>query len=431
MTTSTSTPRHLHITRDGLLADLDTALNNQCNKPELVALVIVDVREFRELNRSFGLQCGDAILAAISSRLNHIGSSSEPFYCHYLGDDEFGFVLPRLKSPGFAVLFAEQLNVLFKDVFEWNRHTFKITVNCGLAYNYDKHHDSAKLLFDTETALVEAKKLNQPYLMLDKNKQQARDQLKWELLNELHEAIEQDELTLFFQPKLSLHDNSTQTCEALVRWPSGERGLIAPDITIPLIEHLGSELDLIKWLVNSSLKQLDKAQQATLDGISINIPASSVTSKELYNVVAEALQRWGTEGRQLTLEITEDVLIKDKELAFDYLSKLRELGVRISIDDFGTGYSSLAYFKHIPADELKIDRSFIQNMLHSDADAKIVRLIIELAHMFELDVVAEGIEDNDTLALLKQLGCDFAQGFVISKPLPLDGYLDWLAQREA
>jgi len=130
----------------------------------------------------------------------------------------------------------------------------------------------------------------------------------------------------------------------------------------------------------------------------------------------------------LTLEITEDVLIKDKELAFDYLSKVRETGVRISIDDFGTGYSSLAYFKHIPADELKIDQFFVHNMLSNEGDRNIVKLIIDLAHAFNLEVVAEGVENNETLDLLKSMGCDYAQGYLISRPIPYNDYLLWLKE---
>ena len=134
------------------------------------------------------------------------------------------------------------------------------------------------------------------------------------------------------------------------------------------------------------------------------------------------------QSRTGSLEITEDVLIKDKELAFDYLSKVRETGVRISIDDFGTGYSSLAYFKHIPADELKIDRFFVKNMLDNEGDRNIVKLIIDLAHTFNLDVVAEGVENNETLDLLKSMGCDYAQGYLISRPIPYADYLIWLKE---
>ena len=397
----------------------------------LTALAIIDVRDFHELNRSFGSACGDAILLAIHERLKQL--SDKTFAVHYLGNDEFAVLLPQLKSPDLAVICAEQILALFKGVFEWQNHSLKITVNIGIAYNYEHHIDANKLLLDTELALKHAKTSNQAYTMLGKNEQQSSDQLKWELLNNLHVAMQEDELELYYQPKLCInpsHKNqhSANNAEALIRWPTVDHGLISPDITIPLIEHLGSELDLISWLVNTALKHLSEMDEHYKGGVSVNIPANSVTSKTLYSLVAQALTQWHVEPNRLTLEITEDVLIKDKELAFDYLSKVRETGVRISIDDFGTGYSSLAYFKHIPADELKIDRFFVKNMLDNKGDRNIVKLIIDLAHTFNLEVVAEGVENNETLDLLRSMGCDYAQGYLISRPIPYNDYLSWLKE---
>ena len=414
------------------LGSSDIDIESESDTAEcLTALAIIDVRDFHELNRSFGSACGDAILLAIHERLKQL--SDKTFAVHYLGNDEFAVLLPQLKSPDLAVICAEQILALFKGVFEWQNHSLKITVNIGIAYNYEHHIDANKLLLDTELALKHAKTSNQAYTMLGKNEQQSSDQLKWELLNNLHVAMQEDELELYYQPKLCInpsHKNqhSANNAEALIRWPTVDHGLISPDITIPLIEHLGSELDLISWLVNTALKHLSEMDEHYKGGVSVNIPANSVTSKTLYSLVAQALTQWHVEPNRLTLEITEDVLIKDKELAFDYLSKVRETGVRISIDDFGTGYSSLAYFKHIPADELKIDRFFVKNMLDNEGDRNIVKLIIDLAHTFNLEVVAEGVENNETLDLLRSMGCDYAQGYLISRPIPYNDYLSWLKE---
>ncbi len=414
--------------RKEALAALDAALNCDDDR-QLTALLILDVRDFREFNYSFGETCGDAILQAISRRLGNIDEAG--FQSFYLGNDEFAAVVPEIKSPGFAVLFAEKVLALFREVFEWQNHTLKITVNCGIAYNYEAHCDSTKLLYDAELALAQAKSLNQPYQMLGKQDQQQSDQLKWELLNSLHQALQDDELELYYQPKLPLKVAANNTfihsAEALVRWQNKTHGLMSPAITLPLIEHLGSETELIRWLVNTALKKL--AEESKLQNISVNVPANTITTPQLEEILVEALRLWPLENKQLTLEITEDLFIRDKERAFDCLSKIREHGVRIAIDDFGTGYSSLAYFKHIPADELKVDQAFTRNMLHSKDDCNIVKLIIELAHMFKLEVVAEGVEDEATLSLLKTLGCDYAQGFHISRPLPWQDYQAWLARR--
>ncbi|MGB5325026.1 MAG: GGDEF domain-containing phosphodiesterase [Pseudomonadales bacterium] len=406
-----------------------------------VGLVLLDIREFRELNRSFGEDCGNAVLQEIDRRLAALPQPA--FTRFYLGNDEFAVVLQDLKSPGFAVLGVEQLIDEFKRVFDWNHHTLKITVNCGLAYNYDAHQDPLKLLYDAETALQRAKQQNQPYQLLGKNEQAEVDQLKWQLLNDLHTAMRDDNLTLYYQPKVPLRASGENdktgvvnagglSAEALIRWETAEHGIIAPHTTLPLIEHLGSEVELIRWLVNTALKKISELQASgNTVSLSVNVPPASVSTRELYAILREAFSLWKVPPALLTLEITEDALIRDKEEAFNHLSKLRALGVRIAIDDFGTGYSSLAYFKHLPADELKIDRAFIAGLLDDTASRSIVKLVIELAHSLGLSVVAEGVEDQRTMDRLAEMDCDYAQGFFIAKPMPAEQFRVWLDQHSA
>jgi len=178
-------------------------------------------------------------------------------------------------------------------------------------------------------------------------------------------------------------------------------------------------------IADQNLKTKNIDQFAT--AISINIPPSIETIEALDPIVANVLSIWQIEPQRLTLEITEDILIREKQKVFDQLCLVRERGVKISIDDFGTGFSSLAYFKHIPADELKIDQSFIRNMLNDETDRKIVKLIIDIAHAFGLSVLAEGVEDMATVQALRDMGCDYAQGFYFSKAIPHSDYLDWLS----
>jgi len=423
--------------RDQMLAALKAAMHHNSNKDEqpvtefFAGLMIIDIRDFRELNRSFGDTVGDEILQAISLRLQTL--PEDRFKAFYLGADEFGIVLPALTRSGLTILCAEQVLALFRDIFEADNHTLKITVNCGLAYNFGAHENPLTLLYDAEDALHQAKKANQPYQLLGTQHQPEGDKQKWLLLNDLHNAMQDDELSLYYQPKISLNgDVSTNCAEALIRWESEAHGLLAPNITLPLIEHLGSEIDLIRWLLNTALKQLTQSENncSSFFNVSINIPAATVTSKALFELVGEALTIWDVDPERLTLEITEDILIKDKELAFDYLSKVRDTGVKIAIDDFGTGYSSLAYFKHLPADEIKIDQLFVRNMLKDEADHNLVKWIIELAHAFNLNAVAEGVEDKNTLEMLKHMGCNYAQGYYISRPMPYQQYLEWLSQKQ-
>lgn len=427
----------LDIRRKALLKYLTDAQVANKKAEERTCLIIIDIRDFRELNHSFGERCGDAILQAIYKRLLNIcGEGSRVFY---LGNDEFGIAISTLQSAGLVVLNADAVLALFKQIFEWENHTLKITVNCGIAYNYEGHEDANQLLYDAELALKQAKFQNQPYQILGKKDRSQSDQLKWELLGSLHHAMNDGELSLYYQPKMPLPRETEQKeveqekfdhrqlragAEALIRWQNKTHGLISPATTLPLIEHLGSELELVRWLINTALKNLSEQNDAR--SVGINIPPTSITTTELYKLVKEALNLWPVNPQQLTLEITEDVLIQDKELAFDCLSKVRKLGVRIAIDDFGTGYSSLAYFKHIPADELKIDQTFIKRIKENIDDRKIVKLVIELAHSFDLEVVAEGVEDNETIKLLTDMGCDYVQGFAIAKPLPYKEYLQWI-----
>lgn len=421
--------------RQQLIKILDKELSITDERLHCV-LATIDVRDFRELNHSFGIECGDLVLQEIDTRLKQLKTDRSAHF--YLGNDEFAMLISDVESPGVAIVFIENILLLFKKTFDFQHHNLKITINCGVAHNFSQHSDTNQIIFDSELALKQAKASNQPYIWLEKEEQQRSNRSKWRLLNSLHKAIEDDQLSLYYQPKVPLaprHSRSKNHCgaEALIRWETLEHGVIAPKITLPLIEHLGSEIELIEWLVTSGLKYLqeldqEKAQSTInlIPTVSINIPPSLETTRVLPQIVSEALSLWSISPERLTLEITEDILIRDKEKAFDHLSKIRELGVRISIDDFGTGYSSLAYFKHIPADELKIDQSFITNMISNEADKTIVRLIIDIAHAFDLTVVAEGVEDKATADLLLEMGCDYAQGFLYSKPIPKKDYISWL-----
>jgi len=186
-------------------------------------------------------------------------------------------------------------------------------------------------------------------------------------------------------------------------------------------------LDLTKFVINFALRQLTKwPQQYGEMGVAVNIPANIIHHQMMHDIIADAISIWGINPACLTLEITESAVIVDQESSFRNLQSLRDTGVRISIDDFGTGYSSLQYFKHIPADELKIDKSFVMPMAYDTDNLNIINLIIQLAHSFNIQVVAEGVEDEKSLQLLEKLGCDYAQGYHILRPVPNDDFVAWL-----
>jgi EAL domain-containing protein (putative c-di-GMP-specific phosphodiesterase class I) len=248
------------------------------------------------------------------------------------------------------------------------------------------------------------------------------------LVADLRHAIDRDELVLYYQPQVDVPTGELVAVEALMRWPHPERGLLAPDEFIPLAEQTQLIRPLTRWAIGAALRQAMTWQAAGIAvPISVNLSAHDVQDPRLPQVVAELLSLYGAPPQRLRLEITESSLLADPERAQENLAALRALGVRIAIDDFGTGYSSLSYLQRLPIDELKIDKSFVKCMA-TDAGARaIVRAVIDMANDLGLEVVAEGVEDRSTWQVLAALGCDVAQGYYFSRPLPADALADWIA----
>jgi len=219
--------------------------------------------------------------------------------------------------------------------------------------------------------------------------------------------------------------------EALMVWPHRSRGMVSPSQFIPIAEKTGQIRPMTMWALNTALRHASNWNFPGRIAVSVNVPAEMVGRDDLPDMVENALHLWGDPRVQLVLEITERSLVTDPDRSFRILSRIRELGARISIDDFGTGYSCLAYFKHIPADELKIDRSFVQGMTTDPANADIAALIIDLAHRFGLSVVAEGVEDAETFEMLRQRGCDVVQGHLFAKAMRMETFSQWLQQATA
>jgi EAL domain-containing protein (putative c-di-GMP-specific phosphodiesterase class I) len=249
---------------------------------------------------------------------------------------------------------------------------------------------------------------------------------------ELGAAIENKALELHYQPKVSASTGQFVGAEALLRWTNAKGESVPPDVFIPVAVDIGMMKPLTRFLLTTALRQA--AEWPDTDkrrNISVNLEAQSVKDSDITDVISSSLSIWGDDNCDLTLEITEGALVEDSPSNFQCLNKIRSMGVGISIDDFGTGYSSLSYFKNIPATELKIDKSFVSNMLKSDQDRYLVEAIIWLAHRFGLKVVAEGVERDEELKLLVELECDTIQGYLFSKPLPHEEFCRWLASNQS
>jgi EAL domain-containing protein (putative c-di-GMP-specific phosphodiesterase class I) len=237
---------------------------------------------------------------------------------------------------------------------------------------------------------------------------------------------------LHYQPKVAVDGGSVTGVEALVRWRHPERGLLAPDLFVPLAERTGLVGELTRWVLDAALRQWRDWHERGMEvPVAINLAAANVVDVGLPEAVARLLARHGVPGRQLECEISEHTVMADPRRALDVLERLRALGVRLSLDDFGTGHSSLAYLKRLPLDEVKIDRSFVLGMAEDENDAVIVRSTIDLARNLGLHVVAEGVETEEVLAGLAALRCDIAQGFLVSRPLPAEELSAWLGERAA
>jgi EAL domain-containing protein (putative c-di-GMP-specific phosphodiesterase class I) len=251
------------------------------------------------------------------------------------------------------------------------------------------------------------------------------------LVSELRDAIRAGDLELWYQPKAELATGAVRCVEALVRWRHAERGLVLPDDFIPVAEQTGLIDPLTDWVLDEALRQhLAWRAHGLQLGVAINVSTRSLRRETFERDVREALRRYDVDPDWLTLEITESAMLEDPEGAGLRLRTLRAIGVRVSVDDFGTGYSSLANLKNLPVDEVKIDTSFVRHLSREGDDAAIVEAVVHLVHRLGLAVVAEGVEDEVALQLLQRMGCDSAQGYLLSRPVPAHELASWLARRE-
>ena len=305
--------------------------------------------------------------------------------------------------------------------------SLEIDASIGIALSPDHGHDADTLLRRADVAMYVAKRGNAGYAVYTADQDQ-HSPMRLAMVSELRRAIDQNELSLYFQPKVSLAAGSVTCAEALVRWQHPRHGLLGPDLFVPIAEQTGLIRPLTRWVLDAALRQCSRWRHQGLDlAVAVNMSMRNLHDPEVVDTIRHLLTRWGIPPARLVVEITESSLMADADRAMDVLGRMRGMGVGISIDDFGTGYSSLAYLKRLPVDELKIDKSFVAHIASDNSDAAIVRSTIGLAHDLGLAVVAEGIEDEATLDYLTGLGCDVAQGYFISRPLPVSAFSDWLA----
>ena len=390
------------------------------------ALCVIDLDRFKDVNDSLGHLAGDQLLQEVAYRLRQALRATDTVA--RLGGDEFAIVLPEADAEA-ATLAAQKLVEALAASLVLEGHEVAVGASIGIALFPENGDDADTLLRRADVAMYVAKQARGGYALYAPDQDQSSSQ-RLSLVGALRRAIADDELTLHYQPKVDCRTGAVAGVEALVRWQHPQYGLMAPDQFIPLAEQTGLIRPLTRWVMNAAVSQTRKwHDQGLLLSVAVNLSAHDLQDAELAVWVRQLLARWNVGAEWLKLELTESALMADPTQALQVLTELCDLGVRIAIDDFGTGYSSLGYLKRLPAHEIKIDRSFVADMAAQERDHAIVRSTIDLGHNLGLSAVAEGVEDKRTLELLIRLGCDLAQGFYLSRPLPPESVAEWCRNR--
>jgi diguanylate cyclase (GGDEF)-like protein len=393
-----------------------------------VALLMIDLDRFKFVNDTLGHDIGDLLLRQVGTRMSELIGDSDDLVAR-LGGDEFGILLNHEDFIG-AQRIAERLLKALEQPFSVAQQTFDMTGSIGIVAFPEHGGDINTLLRHADIAMYAAKRTRSGFAVYQTGQdEQIAEHLS--LMSEMRRAVENDELVLHYQPKMSLASGSVQHVEALVRWNHPKRGLLAPIHFIPFAEQTGYVKMITNWVLNKAIAQCATWESLGLSmQIAVNVSVRDLVQPELPQTISAYLSEYGVSPDKLWIEITESALMDDPAKAIATLHKLSANGIHLSIDDFGTGYSSLSYLKRMPVHELKIDKSFVLGMAHDLEDETIVRSTIDLGHNMGLKVVAEGVESLAVMDRLRHLGCDMVQGYFLAKGLEPAELLEWLAARE-
>jgi diguanylate cyclase (GGDEF)-like protein len=384
---------------------------------------------FKDVNDSLGHDNGDELLVRLGERLAAAVRPGD--VVARLGGDEFGLVLARVTSENDALAALERLRAAVGEPVQVGGLPLAPEVSVGFALLPDDGASPDVLLQRADIAMYVAKAGHAGVVRYDPA-QDHYDAERLAVVGELRRALADDELVLHYQPKLRLSDGTVAAVEALVRWNHPRHGLLYPESFLPLAEQTGLIDPLTDWVVDAALKQMH-AWSGAADGltVAVNISARNLSQKSFADRILGAVALSGLEPGRLMLEITETALFTDVERATASLHRLDDAGVPISLDDFGQGQTSLGYLSRLPLHELKVDRAFVTDLTRVETNAAIVRSLIELAHNLGFVVVAEGVEDAHTLSALGDMGCDFAQGYLMARPMPAADVATWMATHRA
>jgi diguanylate cyclase len=408
-----------------LYTELEAALRAR-GDGDSVALLILDLDRFKEVNDALGHHIGDQLLRQIGPRL--VGELRAGDVLVRLGGDEFAVLLREADSHRAAEAAARLLAALAAP-FDLEGIGLHVDASVGIAVCPDHATNATTLLQRADVAMYQAKSARSGWqLYAFQPGEHGRDRLQ--TIEDLRGALDEDQFLLHYQPKVDTRTGTVVGVEALIRWRHPDQGLLYPDTFLPLAEQTGLMRSLTSTVLHTALEQAQAWRQTGLDvSIAVNLSVANLIDTHLPVEVGSLLAAFGLPASALELEITESTLMVDPERSREVLGTLRALGVRIAVDDYGTGYSSLAYLQQLAVDELKLDKSFVLPMLDDSGAAAIVRTTVDLAHSLGLRLVAEGVETEAHLRELARLGCDLAQGYHLSRPLPAADLTPWLEQR--
>jgi diguanylate cyclase (GGDEF)-like protein len=394
-----------------------------------LAVMFVDLDHFKAINDTLGHTAGDELLLEMARRLRSCVRDDDTVA--RLGGDEFTIILSELRHPEDAVTVAEKIIAAVQKSMIVGGMPIEVSASIGIALYPVDGTDPESLLRNADSAMYRAKESGRNTYQLCTDEMKGRALQRLSLETKLRRALQEGQLVLHYQPQISLSDGKVIGAEALLRWNDPERGWVYPSSFIPVAEESRLILPIGDWVLRTACAQMREWRDRGLDlpRLSINLSPRQFQQQDLVDAVRRAFDETRLDAKSLDIEITEGTAMANAEATIETLHALRELGCSISIDDFGTGYSSLSYLKRFPITCVKIDGAFVRDMTRNEGDTAIVSAVIAIARSLKLRVIAEGVETEEQLALLRRRRCDAAQGYYFSRPVAPEGLAEFIGER--
>lgn len=412
-----------------LIDRLEMAAGRAKRRPLALAVLFCDLDGFKLVNDTLGHTAGDIVLVSVARRLTRVVRPEDTVA--RFGGDEFVMCCEGVVTESDATTLASRvLKALKAPINVGDREVF-VTASIGVRLVDAASHSPEEIISDADAAMYQAKSEGRGAVVTFREPLRDRTRRRFEIESDLHRALDRDEFVLHYQPMVSVSDGCTFGAEALIRWQHPEHGLVPPNEFIGVAEETGLIMPIGAWALEHACEQLQRWQESGASGLtmSVNMSARQLRAPEVRELVAHTLSRTGVDPASLCLEVTESAVMDDPSVFIGVLWSLKDLGVHLAIDDFGTGYSSLSYLRRFPFDELKVDRSFVVDLGRDAESTAIVTAVVHLARALDLETVAEGVETAEQRAQLEMLGCEWAQGYLWSAPIPPAEMSEWVVRR--